>query len=498
MGTTTSYSANYAPSVKPYVENMLGKAEALTNAPYQTYSGERVAGFDPMQLQAQQAVANMQPSQQIGSATQLAGLAGLAAGNTSYAPGTYGNYYSSPSAYKAGSFNAPTAQAAKLSAAPTGRAALSGYDTGRLNQYQMGPAERVGTQSFLQPGTTDAYMSPYMQSVVNAQKREAIRQSNIMQQQNQAQAVAAGAYGGSRQAIVEAERQRNLGTQLGDIQATGSQAAFQNAQQQFNQEQQARLQANLANQQAGLTVGQQNLAALLGVQQLGYQGGLQQSLANQQALNQMGLANLNMAGQYGLQQGQFQQQANLANQQAGLTAQQLAEQSRQFGYGQQMNAAQLAAQYGLQGDQLSEQSRQFGANLGMQGIQQQLAAAGQLGNLGQLEFNQQAGIINAMNAAGAQRQGLQQQQYDTAYQDFQRQIQYPYQNLAFMRDMISSTQMPLSQTQQTTASSPSVASQVAGAGAVGKYFNLFAEGGKIEDSGRSSGLADLLVHSMRG
>lgn len=449
MGTTTTYSANYAPSVKPYVENMLGKAEALTNAPYQTYSGERVAGFDPMQLQAQQMVANMRPAQQVGTATQLAGLAGLNAGTASqYKAGQYGNYYNAPGAYQNGQFNAQQVQAPS-----------------NLQYFQAQGPQQVGTQSFLAPGMQQAYMSPYMQAVVDATKRETARESNIAKQQEAAAAAKYGAFGGSRHGIVEAERARNLGTRLSDIQSQGLQSAYTNAQQQFNADQARYLQAQMSNQGAGLQTNLANLNALLGVQQLG-------------------------SGQ--------SMQAQLANQQAGMTAQQLAEQSRQFGYGNQMTAAQLAAQYGLQGDQLSEQSRQFGANLGMEGIRQQLAAAGQLGNLGQLEFNQQAGIINAMNAAGAQRQGLQQQQYDTAYQDFQRQIQYPYQNLAFMRDMISSTQMPLSQTQQTVASSPSLASQAVGAAAAGKYFNLFAEGGKIEDGGRSSGLADLLVHSMRG
>jgi len=78
------------------------------------------------------------------------------------------------------------------------------------------------------------YMTPYMQNVVDIQKREAGRQSGIMGQQQQASAVQAGAFGGSRDAIMRAERERNLGMQMGDIQAQGSQAAFQNAQNQFN------------------------------------------------------------------------------------------------------------------------------------------------------------------------------------------------------------------------------------------------------------------------
>jgi len=62
---------------QPYVERMLGKSEALTNAPYQAYQGERIAGFTPMQQQAQQNMANLQPAKQLGTATQLAGIGGL-------------------------------------------------------------------------------------------------------------------------------------------------------------------------------------------------------------------------------------------------------------------------------------------------------------------------------------------------------------------------------------------------------------------------------------
>jgi hypothetical protein len=63
------------------------------------------------------------------------------------------------------------------------------------------------------------YMSPYMQNVVDIQQREAQRQGDIAGTQLASQATKSGAFGGGRQAIIEAERQRNLGTQLGDIRA---------------------------------------------------------------------------------------------------------------------------------------------------------------------------------------------------------------------------------------------------------------------------------------
>lgn len=99
-----------------------------------------------------------------------------------------------------------------------------------LQQKAMGMAN--GPEGFAQ--NVGGYMSPYMQNVVDIQKREAMRQSGIQGAQQQAQAAQVGAFGGSRDAIMRAERERNLGQQMNDIQAQGLQAAFANAQNQFN------------------------------------------------------------------------------------------------------------------------------------------------------------------------------------------------------------------------------------------------------------------------
>jgi hypothetical protein len=127
-------------------------------------------------------------------------------------------------------------------------------------------AGNLGGQSFTNAGTAGTYMSPYMQNVVDIQKREAQRQSGIQGTQQQAQAVQAGAFGGGRDAIQRAERERNLGTQMNDIQAQGLQSAYQSAQNQYNTEQNKNLanistMANLGNtqqttEQAGLDAAQ--------------------------------------------------------------------------------------------------------------------------------------------------------------------------------------------------------------------------------------------------
>ena len=122
--------------------------------------------------------------------------------------------------------------------------AIAGFSP--MQQQAMSMAN--GPEGFAQ--NVGGYMSPYMQNVTDIQKREAARQSGIQGIQQQAQATQAGAFGGSRDAIQRAERERNLSQQMGDIQAQGSQAAFANAQNQFN--------TNLGQMNAAGALQQQN------------------------------------------------------------------------------------------------------------------------------------------------------------------------------------------------------------------------------------------------
>ena len=400
-GNSTSTNTNMTELpewARGYAKDTLYQASQLTDInknPYQTYDQNRIAGFSPLQEQAQQGAANMRPDASLGTGTDMATAAGMGALGTSYQGSNYGNQFKAPSEYQAGQFGNQFQAPQNL-----------GYNANTFQANQMGPAQQVSTQSFNQPGSAADYMNPYMQNVVDIQKREAQRQSGVQGTQQQAQAAQAGAFGGGRDAIMRAERERNLGTQMNDIQATGSNAAFQNAQQQFNTEQQARLAAQQANQQAGLTVGQQNLQSQLQTQALGSGQSMQAQLANQ--------------GAYGQMQGLGMQQNLSANQQA------------------MQNAAQQA-QYGLAGQQAGEASRQFGANYGLQNRQQALAAAGQLGNLGMQQYQQQMGINQAQQLSGAQIQAQEQQKLSQQYQDFLNQQNYPYKQLGFMSDLIRGT-----------------------------------------------------------
>ena len=288
--------------------------------------------------------------------------------------------------------------------------------------------------------------------------------------------------------------QQGLQAQLANQQVAQRQAEFQRQQQ---------MQAAMANQQAGLTVGQQNLAAQLQAMGLNAQQAIEAARLNQAADLTIGQQNLSAEQQARLANQQTGLQAALANQQMGYNVgqqnlQALINQS-QFGasqglQAQQMNQsaqlqaqqqalAQLAsanqfglqnaaqrAQYGLAGANLAEQSRQFGAGMGMQGLQQQLAAAGMLGNLGMQDYQQQMGINAAQLGAGGQQQALEQELLNTQYQDFLNQQRLPYQQAEFLSGILRG--LPATGQTQTMYQAPgSMFGQIAGIGlGVGSLF----------------------------
>ncbi len=242
---------------KPYVENLLGSAQAYTDPsqnPYQQYMGERQAQFAPLQQFSYDNAALMQGAPQVQDSTAMAGSAGLGALNTGY---TY-------------------------------------------NPFQ--------TKSFNSPSMAESYMSPYMANVVARQQQDATRQAAIASQAQGAQAARSGAFGGSGDYLMRGQARGNLNRQLGDIYAQGQQAAYTQGMGQFNQEQGATQAAANLNAQQG------QFGAGLGLQ------GLQTALTSANALGQLGNTQYQqnmginqMQNQYGLQQQQ--QQQNILNNQ---------------------------------------------------------------------------------------------------------------------------------------------------------------------------------------
>lgn len=428
--SSSSTSSTTVPKyLQPNMERLAGQAEALANSPYQTYGGERFAGFSDLQNKAFGEAADLGPASQLGQATDYT----IDAANRAQAAGQYDTMAA----------RSPYASATDFS--PQQIQAMG------LQQYQMGPAQQVGTGAFNQEGVAQSYMNPYVQASLNPQLQLLSQQFGQQDVQNAAQAAKAGAFGGSRFGVQNALTKQGQNLAAQQMIGSGYNQAYNQAAQQFASDQARALQAGMANQAAGLTVGQQNLAAQLGVQQLGSQQSLQAQLANQAA----------------------QQEA--ARQR---------EQASQYGYTQGMNA-----------DQMREQSRQFGANLGLQGLQQQLSAAQQLGSLGQTQFGQQQAAMQARAAAGQQQQQLEQAKLQQQYQDFLDQRGWQQKQLGWLSDIYHG--IPGAQTAQSMYQAPpSFLSQAAGLGFLGKGLGFFAEGGAVKNA--PVGLADLALARMSG
>jgi hypothetical protein len=156
-------------------------------------------------------------------------------------------------------------------------------------------------------------------------------------------------------------------------------------------------------------------------------------------------------------------------------------------------AQQFGANLGLQGLQAGQQGVQgaVGAGqYGLQGLGQAGASAGTLGQLGQTQFGQEQAANQAMVSAGTQQQALQQKGLDAAYQQYQAQLNYPYQQIGFMSDLLRG--LPLTQQSTSMYQNPSMISQAAGIGTAGMgmygMYNMMnkpagsARGGQIKES----------------
>jgi hypothetical protein len=433
----TSTSSNIPEYARPYVENMLESAQSqiynddMTSfRPYEAYSSDPnnyFAEFSPMQQMAQEATYNLQMPGQFGLGSELAGQAGIQSlgaqqranflGDEALGYGQAGSMYGGAGAQQA----MQAAQLAQQQAQMYG-AQGAGYGGRGAQAAEQGfGAGAQFAQQATDPAATRAYMSPYMQNVVDYQKTQAARDFQIAQQGRQAGAVAKGAFGGSRQAIENAEAQRNLMSQLQGIEGTGAQKAFEDAQRQ---------------QQFGANLGLQGLQAGYGGLGLGMQGaGVGLSGVGQQ----LGAGNLGLAG---TAQG-------IQGAQAGL---------------QGVQGATGAGQYGL-------------AGLG-QGIQ----AGSALGNLGGQQLGARQNIINAQSTMGAQQQAMEQQKINQAIQDFATKQQYPFMQLGMLNNLLRGLPMQSMTTQQYQATPSMLTQGLGAAGTLAGAYKAFGakEGGVIK------------------
>jgi hypothetical protein len=267
-GTTKTETSNIPEYARPYVENMLGATQSqlfkmgpptvdesgVTTPgqiigfneyrPYSANVNDYFAGFSPLQQQAQGEIGGLGRPEQFAMGTNLANQGGQNLMGTAAPAMGYGS------------------QGAGIGGLGVA-ASQQGFGAGQAYE-----------QAATSPGDVSRYMSPYMQNVVDYQKSQALRDFQIGQPMMAAKAVGQGAFGGNRLALQQSEAQRGLMSQLQGIQATGTQKAFEDAQQAQQYRANLGLQGLGAGYQ-GLQTGLQGIqTGLQGVQgaQAGYQG----------------------------------------------------------------------------------------------------------------------------------------------------------------------------------------------------------------------------------
>tara|TARA_R110000822_G_scaffold10032_1_gene38283 strand:+ start:6881 stop:8551 length:1671 start_codon:yes stop_codon:yes gene_type:complete len=537
---TTSNLPEYA---KPYFTEMLGRTMYETTRPYESYPGQRLADFNEYERTGMQGVydtATGGDPAEIGMASKFAQNAGNYVPGTvssgydagtitpGYSAGNLFNQYSAgqrQSGYTPGTFDSgyqagglgmgysPTDYQSGLS----GRQFDSGYQAGNLDQSYGGPTFQAGTST--DPSTIQDYMNPYQQLATDVQKREARKQSDISGSNIAQQASQAGGLGGYREAIMQSQREGDLSQQMQDIQATGDQAAYQQAMQAFEGDRAARLQeAQFGTQvrgqdiqafQAGESARQQ--AAQLGL------SAAQQEQAASEAQEKARLAGSQFQDSSQAQLQNFQTQKYQAEQQArqeaakmGLSAQEMDDRARQAGetfQQDQFSQNEQLRQFQQQEDRAvfdaQERARQEGAKLGLnaQEIQERVNQAENQAKMRASEFNVQARDRSArlgldagrflgdlgrqrqdmgfdrfrnLQAAGQIQRELAQRGMDVGYGDFLRQQAFPREQLSFFSNMLRGLPITPGSTQATYGRETSPYQQALGAGigGVGLYKAL--------------------------
>lgn len=404
--SVTQVSTNIPEYARPFYEEMLGRTVYESARPYEAYPGARIQDFTPQEIAGMTGVEKMSVA---GAPGAITSAETIAQGVGDFVPGGGGDVAAGftpgdiTSQYAAGTFD-------------------PAYTAGDLAADYTGPGFRAGTST--DPATMQDYMNPYQQLVTDVQKREARRASDVQAINIGQQAAQAGGLGGYREALLESERERNLGQQLQDIQATGDQAAYQQAMQAFERDRGARLQ----EAQFGTSVRDQNIRAF----QIGEN-------ARQQAARM------------------------------GLTAQQ-----------QEDAANQAQERFRTQAEQFNIRADETQARLGLAGLgedraarQQQLDAARVLGTFGGQQQRMAYDRWRNLQAVGEMQRQLGQKSMDMGYQDFLRQQAYPREQLGFYSSMLRG--LPVTPGQTTaTYGGPSRTQQMLGAGigGVGLYRAL--------------------------
>tara|TARA_R100000152_G_scaffold20698_1_gene15367 strand:- start:19969 stop:20934 length:966 start_codon:yes stop_codon:yes gene_type:complete len=318
---------------------------------------------------------------------------------------------------------------------------------------------------------------------------------------------------------MQAEREGDLAQQLQDIQATGDQAAYQQAMQAMEADRAARLQeAQFGTQVRGQDIQafQAGESARQQAAQLGLSAQQQEEAARQaQESARLAGAQFRESTQARLQDFQNQkfqveEQARQQAAQLGLSAQEMEDRARQAGetfqqdqfaqneqlrlaqqqenravYEAQERARQEGARLGLQGQELQERinqaenearmrAQEFNIGARERQANLRLDAARQLAGLGAQRQSMDYDRLRNLQAAGQIRRDLSQRGLDMGYQDFLRQQAFPREQLAYFSNLLRG--VPI-QPGSTTASfgggiNPYSQAIGAGVGGVGLYRSM--------------------------
>ena len=434
---STSTKAELPAWQKQMYEEAYNLGKGVSQQPFIPYTGAQVAGFNPDQLRQFEATRGM-----VGASQQYdprAGLQALATAPTPTISPVTGRtaqigQVAAPQAAQIQSIQGP--QAASIQAIPT-------FGGATIQQLQGPTAAQIGSVQAPQfRGLLDAdisaYQSPYQQQVIDFALQDIQRQSDLARGQAQSRAIGAGAFGGSRSALIESEATRPFAEQMARTAAGLRESGFQQAQQAA--------QADLARQQQlGVFGAEQAQQRALQQAQLEQQAGLtgfgaekERALRQADLAQQAGLAGQDIAAQRAVQQAQLQQQAGLrgyeGDLQRSLQQAQLQQQAGLLGAEQAqaraLEQARLAQQTGMAELDIAGRTAMMQPELELRARQQQ---AGLLG--GQLEDQYRS--LGLLGGVGQQQQQLQQRAMDQAYNEFLRASGYGQQQLSTLLQGLS-------------------------------------------------------------
>ena len=409
--TPTFKGITETPAATPYATDLLQRGQAFTTAETPVYEGQLTTGPSQYQNQAWQGLANLTVPKNITEAGNQLGNISQQQQNLGYNPGNIANTY-----------NAAGGNYKPIDVANPYTAAGQNYTPSNItNTYNPAAGNYkpidVTTGTF---GSAEAqkYMNPYIQQALDPQLEYMRRQAAMNQQGDMAKLAQAGAFGGSRQAILQGQNQEALMRQQAATTGQGYQQAFSQAQQQFNADQARQMEATKANIQQAQTAAQMGMSDAEMMARYGMDAQKANEASKQYAQN-LKMTDAQMAAQYGLD-------ATKANIQQAQKAADLG-----------MSDAELTARYGMDAQKANEASRQFAAGYRQQGLSNAANTEQARAQAGGQEAQYGLANLNALSAAGAQQQDIEQAALDAQYKDWLRQTEYPGKQLETMKGLIT-------------------------------------------------------------